>query len=120
MVWLDQAGIPPVVVVCAGFPRSARMVGRAGGLPAMRLLEYPLPNIGAQTREELYVSSLPLVDRLISLLTHAPVAEGTARKPAPSGPRSIAFKGNLLEVNEFFQERVWTDGLPIIPPTLEY
>jgi putative DNA primase/helicase len=29
---------------------------------------YPLPNIGAQTRDELYVSSLPLVDELVSLL----------------------------------------------------
>ncbi len=120
MVWLEAAGIPTVGVVCAGFTRAAQMVGRAGGLPAMRLLEYPLPNIGAQTREELYVSSLPLVDELVSLLTRAPAAAAAVKRPAPSTPRSIAFEGNLLEVNEFCQERVWTDGLPIIPPTLEY
>jgi hypothetical protein len=86
----------------------------------MRLLEYPLPNIGAQTRDELYVSSLPLVDELVSLLTHAPAAGEASKKANTATPRAIVFKGNLLEVNDYFQERVWSDGLPIVPPTLEY
>ena len=94
-------------------------MGRAGGLPAMRLLEYPLPNIGVQKREELYVSSLPLVDELVSLLTHSPPDAETNNKTTPASPRAIVFKGTLLEVNDHFQERVWSDGLPIIPPTLE-
>ena len=120
MVWLEEAGVPTVGVACAGFVRTAQMVGRANGLPAMRLLEYPLPNIGARSRDELYTSSLPLVDELVSLLTHSPAGDAAPRKVVSSTPRAIAFKGSLLEVNEHFQERVWTDGLPIIPPTLDY
>jgi len=86
----------------------------------MRLLEYPLPNIGAQTRDELYVSSVPLIDELVSLLTHAASSEATTgRKTTNSSPRDIVFKGTLQEVNDHFQERIWSDGLPIIPPTLE-
>jgi hypothetical protein len=124
MVWLEEAGIPTVGVVCEGFKLAARMVGRAGGLSAMRLLEYPLPNIGAQTREDLRVSSLPLVDELAKLLTNPPPADVPSRTPRPkppaATPRDIVFSGSLLEVNEYFQERVWTDGLPIIPPTPAY
>ena len=85
----------------------------------MRLLEYPLPNIGAQTREEIYVSSLPLVDELVSHLTHLPSGDGTRSSNASTGPRAIVFKGNLDEVNDYFQERVWSDGLPVVPPTLD-
>ena len=85
----------------------------------MRLLEYPLPNIGAQTREEIYVSSLPLVDELVSHLTHSPSGGGPSSTHATAGPRTIVFKGTLDEVNDYFQERVWSDGLPVVPPTLD-
>jgi hypothetical protein len=34
-------------------------------------------------------------------------------------PTRIIFKGNLDEVNRFFYQRGWTDGLPILPPTEE-
>src|SRR5690242_20042966 len=86
----------------------------------MRLLEYPPPNIGAQRREELYASSLPLVDELVSLLTHAARDESPRKQTAAvANPRTIVFKGSLGEVNDHFRERVWSDGLPIVPPTLE-
>jgi hypothetical protein len=38
-----------------------------------------------------------------------------AREPED---REIVFKGSLDEVNEHFLERQWSDGLPIVPPTL--
>jgi len=85
----------------------------------MRLLEYPLPNIGAQTREEIYVTSLPLVDELVSLLTHAPAGDAPNIKASNATPRAIVFRGSLQDVNDHFQERVWSDGLPIVPPTLD-
>lgn len=117
--WLEEAGIPAVAVVCAGFEKSASLVARAGGLAAMRLLEYPLPNIGAQTSDEIDASSLPLIDELVSLLTHSPSGAAGNAKAATAGPRSIVFKGTLEDVNAHFQENVWSDGLPITPPTLE-
>jgi hypothetical protein len=117
--WLEEAGVPSVAVVCSGFERAARLVARAGGLPAIRLLEYPLPNIGAQTRDEIYVSSLPLVDELVSQLTHAPSGAAASSRTKRADPRAIVFKGTLEEVNEHFQEQIWSDGLPVVPPTLE-
>ena len=35
------------------------------------------------------------------------------------GPRAIVFRGTLHEVQEYFHQNLWSDGLPIIPPTLE-
>jgi hypothetical protein len=85
----------------------------------MRMLQYPLPNIGTQTRDEIYISSLPLVDELVSQLTHSPSADAATNRRAAAGPRAIVFKGTLEEVNDHFQERVWSDGLPVVPPTLD-
>jgi hypothetical protein len=118
--WLEEAGIPTVAVVCKGFAMTARLVARANGLPAMRLLEYPPPNIGVQRQEDILASSLPLVDELVSLLTHPAPETETGKKQASATPRAIVFKGSLLEINDHFQERVWSDGLPIVPPTPEY
>ena len=39
-----------------------------------------------------------------------------AVEPAPS---DIVFEGNFDEVNRFFYENDWSDGLPIVPPTAE-
>ncbi|HEU5323481.1 MAG TPA: hypothetical protein VFX28_21935, partial [Methylomirabilota bacterium] len=33
-------------------------------------------------------------------------------------PRDVVFRGTLDEVHDFFHENLWTDGLPIIPPTV--
>lgn len=85
----------------------------------MRLLEYPLPNIGIQRRDEIFASSLPLVDELVALLTQSLPGEAAGNKTAAGTPRTIVFKGTLQEVNDHFLERVWSDGLPVIPPTLE-
>ena len=42
----------------------------------------------------------------------------TKRRVDPM-PRDIIFEGSLDEIQEHFYKNSWTDGLPIIPPTLE-
>ena len=39
-------------------------------------------------------------------------------QPEPSA-REIVFRGTFEEVNAHFYERQWSDGLPIVPPTVE-
>jgi hypothetical protein len=121
--WLEAVGVPAVGVVCRGFTAPARLVARAEGLRDMRLLEYPPPNIGVQRREDLYRSSLPLTDELVALLTRPARRDVPDSGTAPecertSNPREIVFKGDLRQVNDYFHSRVWSDGLPIVPPTL--
>ncbi len=86
----------------------------------MRVVEYPPPNIGTQKPEGIYQHAKTLVDEVIRALTQpAPPPKGVATRAAAAKPREIAFKGALEEVNDFFYRRQWTDGLPIMPPTLE-
>ncbi len=57
-----------------------------------------------------------MVDQIIKGLTVQP-AEA---KPAPEpGPRDIVFEGSFEEVNRFFYNREWSDGLPVVPPTVD-
>lgn len=45
--------------------------------------------------------------------------KGKSEKSVEPKPRDTVFQGDLDEVNEYFTQRQWTDGLPIIPPTIE-
>ncbi len=90
----------------------------------MRLLEFPPPNIGAMRKDDLYAAALERLDELVALLMQpAPGAVAAAATTAAAAPeatsRDIVFRGDLREVNDYFLANVWSDGLPIVPPTPE-
>lgn len=86
----------------------------------MRLVEYPPPNIAVQSPEEIQECATVILDRVIKALTGpATNSKETAGTLVEADPREIIFRGSLEEVNEFFREKRWSDGLPIIPPTIE-
>ena len=72
---------------------------------------------GAQSLEELRanVHSITAPEVIDNLLRQPAVLEHVAEP----GARDIVFRGTFEEVNEFFYAREWSDGLPIVPPTLE-
>ncbi len=58
-----------------------------------------------------------LVNQIVEQLTHQqPVRKSREACPAD---RDIVFRGSFEEVNRYFYDQTWSDGLPIVPPTLE-
>ena len=95
------------------------MVAEKEGVPNARILEFPQPNILIQTREQIYESTKKILNEVVDALTK-PEAETKAVKPkAKADPRQVEFKGTLDDINEFFRKRKRTDGLPIMPPTVQ-
>jgi len=72
---------------------------------------------GAQSVEEIRQNVLDVTAAQVieNLLTQP--AE-TVLPPEPAA-REIVFRGTFEEVNSHFYEREWSDGLPIVPPTIE-
>ncbi len=60
-----------------------------------------------------------LVDQIVRQLTAADSAGDSVVDDAEPDCRDIVFTGTFEEVNEYFQRQQWSDGLPIVPPTLE-
>ena len=118
MAWIEAAGIPTVGIACRGFASTTEMVARFEGLSAVRLVEYPPPNVAVQAPAEVYDYAGRLVDQIVAALTGAAPAAKT-RLQTPAQPGEIVFKGDLEEVNEFFRQKVWSDGLPVMPPTVK-
>ncbi len=60
-----------------------------------------------------------LVDQIVRQLTAVDGAGDSVTDDAEPDCRDIVFTGTFEEVNEYFQRQQWSDGLPIVPPTLE-
>lgn len=74
-------------------------------------------HVDVQTTDELVSNVVSItVPAVIKALTEnpAPVAAPTEPKP-----QDVVFSGNVEEINRYFYENGWSDGLPIIPPTRE-
>ena len=57
-----------------------------------------------------------MLDQVIKGLTVQPPEEKSSEEP---GLRDSVFRGTFEDVNAFFYEREWSEGLPIVPPTVE-
>ncbi|MFC1988988.1 hypothetical protein ACFLVW_00205 [Chloroflexota bacterium] len=99
-----------------GFLALARATAQGVGIPGLPLAELP-GVVLTDTKEGLRhkVEDILIKDVVKGLAT--PVAK-EATRPAEPEPRDVIFKGTLEEVNDYFYDNLWTDGLPIIPPIL--
>jgi hypothetical protein len=115
----ERAGIPCVVITTTGFTELARITARASGLEDLPIAEYP-GAIGTHHPDDIRekVKGV-LFDKIINGLTKPRGGSDLTSISARWVPKKIVFSGTSAEVNTFFSNKGWTDGLPIIPPTIE-
>jgi hypothetical protein len=58
-------------------------------------------------------------ERVVQGLTQGAEAAGGVARLENRAPREIIFSGTFDEVGEFFAGQEWSDGLAIVPPTME-
>jgi len=115
-VQAEKVGIPSVTVALTGFVEQARAVGKGEGISNLRVAEYP-GRIQMHSPQELREGVATLIPQIVNGLTEEE-EERVTSTPEPA-PRDIVFGGTFEEVNEFFYEHQWSDGLPIVPPTID-
>jgi hypothetical protein len=69
--------------------------------------------VKSEIEEGIAAAMKDVIDALTRPLT---LEEKSPKQQTGKTPR-VAFKGSLQEVNRFYYNKGWTDGLPIIPPT---
>ena len=100
-----------------GFSVLARLTGKAGGVDNLSIAEYPGPlgihdaaQIGGNIESE-------LIPQIVAGLTRGSGVAAAAGVQRNS--RDIVFTGSAADVARYFDEQEWSDGLPIVPPTVE-
>ena len=81
-------------------------------LPVAMIPGHPGAQSVAELRSNVHnVTAQQVIDNLLAQPGEQTLA------PEPSA-REIVFRGTFEDVNAYFYEREWSDGLPIVPPTL--
>jgi hypothetical protein len=112
----EKACVPTVSLVSEGFMGLARTSSLGMGMPELGVAMVPgHPDVQSDEELERNVVAVTL-PQLIERLTQAQAAARMATEPAA---QDVVFEGSLDEVNRYFYENLWTDGLPIVPPTRE-
>ncbi|MBR2962525.1 MAG: hypothetical protein IKC42_05835 [Alistipes sp.] len=117
----EYIGIPAVAIAAPTFTEQVFYTSTNNGIPAPRVAEYP-GAFASHTTEELIKNTRNVLwPQIVKALTTPISAEELARSTnnTPKGLRDDIFHGSLQEVNDFFCEMNWSDGLPITPPTFE-
>jgi hypothetical protein len=111
----ERIGIPSSSLVCEGFLGQATTTATGLGLPNLPLARLP-GHVDVQTAEELRANVLAVTAGAVAAnLTVDPAPAHMAAEPEPG---DVVFGGSFDEVNRHFLEREWSDGLPVVPPTL--
>ncbi|MCQ2197850.1 MAG: hypothetical protein MJZ60_10060 [Bacteroidaceae bacterium] len=117
----ERLGIPSVIIAAPGFTEQARYTALNNGIPVMRIAEYP-GAFATHTEQELLKNTDEILwPQIVNALTKPITAEEREEglKSDKGDLRNDVFYGTLDEVNDYFREMNWSDGLPIIPPTYE-
>ena len=101
----------------------ARAIAKSLGKPEIALSIYDGVVMTDPEEQFRHKVTHDLVEQIISGLcgTDQPVENANLAVPTevPFAHRKTVFKGTLEQVQEHFLEKLWTDGLPIIPPTTD-
>ncbi len=112
----EAAGFPTSSLTCEGFVRQAAVTSVGIGMPNIPIALVP-GHIGTKTAGELREDILGVtLDEVVANLTVMPAAKEVTAEPHA---REIVVRGGFREVNRYFVEHEYSDGLPIVPPTLE-
>lgn len=114
---IEKCGIPTTSIVISGFLAQGKLVAKSQGLKSISLAEYPGTMMTDSMEELVKKVDTVVAENVIKGLT-IPVSEEGGGGAAEPDPRDIIFRGDLGQVNDYFYEQLWTDGLPIIPPTI--
>ncbi len=117
----EYIGIPSVMIAAPGFDTQAKTTAHNNGLPVLRVAVYP-GAFASHTVEELKQNTREVLwPQILAMLTE-PITQEEIEANQQTGeidPQQPIFSGTIDEINEFYNDMLWSDGMPIIPPTME-
>ena len=116
-VELEKRGVPTIAVVGKGFEKAARSFGRAYKLSELRLLLVD-DTVAHQGGDELLQLAVGGVDQVVEEWGKG-AGDTNGAAAQEEWRETLIVEGGFLEANQLLLEMELTDGLPVIPPTLD-
>lgn len=111
---IEKLGIPTASIIGSGFLKQAEVVSKGLGVP-LAIGVYPgAPMVDSEAELIRKVEESLAPGLLEGLIGKIQTLENEDEQP---DIKKVVFSGTLDEVQDYFYQKMWTDGLPIIPPT---
>ncbi|MFT7645815.1 MAG: hypothetical protein ACI8Y4_000548 [Candidatus Poriferisodalaceae bacterium] len=111
----ESAGIPSSSLTCEGFVAQAAATAAGLGRPNLPVALVP----GHVDTQEWSVLERNVREvTLPAVVANLTARAGEAKRAEEPGPGDIVASGSFEEINARFLAERWSDGLPIVPPTL--
>ena len=113
---VEKLGIPTASIIGSGFLKQADVIAKGLGVP-LAISVYPgAPMVDSEEELKHKVEEVLAPGLLKGLTDEAPREAVSKTEPEPG---QVVISGTFDEVQEHFHRQLWTDGLPIVPPTRE-
>src|SRR4029077_15445798 len=113
---VEKMGIPTASIIGSGVLKQAEVIVKGLGLP-LAIGVYPgAPMVDSEEVLKRKVEEELAPGLLRGLTGEAPREANAEIEPEPG---QIVLRGTFDEVQEHFHRKLWTDGLPVVPPTRE-
>src|SRR5688572_21192030 len=109
-------GIPTASIIGSGFVKQAEVITRGLGVPLAMGIYQGAPMVDSEAELRRKVEQQLAPELLRGLTGEAPREADVAAEP---GAGQTVFSGTFDEVQEHFHRQLWSDGLPVVPPTRE-
>jgi hypothetical protein len=116
-IYIESQGKPTATFVYEHFANDAMSAASSKGMPVVRIVPETIVSESTVV-EDVEAAVTAVFDDVVAALTRPLTAdEQSPERREPENPPRLVFRGSLEEVNRFFYQRGWTDGLPVVPPT---
>ncbi len=113
---VERMGVPTASIIGSGFLKQAEVIVKGLGVP-LGIGVYPgAPMLDSDVELKRKVEEVLAPGLLKALIGDEPVEADSAIEPEPG---TVVFSGDYDAVQDHFYKNLWTDGLPVTPPTRE-
>ena len=113
---VERLGIPTASIIGSGFLKQAEVITKGLGVPLAIGVYQGTPMVDSEAELKRKVEEVLAPDLLRGLTGEAPLEGSVTTEPQPG---EVILSGTYDEVQEYFHRQLWTDGLPVVPPTRE-
>ena len=113
---VERLGIPTASIIGSGFLKQAEVITKGLGVPLAIGVYQGTPMVDSEAELKRKVEEVLAPDLLRGLTGEAPLEGSVTSEPQPG---EVILSGTYDEVQEYFHRQLWTDGLPVVPPTRE-
>lgn len=113
---VEKCGIPSASLICDGFIGQAKAIAAGLGvdpIPIARIVGH----VDAQTAQELRDNiEGTTINEVIRCLSEPQTLRNREKRLEN---KQVVAIGSFDKINKYFYEKKWSDGLPVIPPTVD-